>query len=280
MSIDIAKGTTAIKSGQTASNSRPAPRDAGRFRPQLLDRPLVAFAHDMADGEVVPWHQHDYGQLFYGGSGLMRVESTAGLWVVPPARGVWIPAGIDHQITAVGEVALRAVYLAAAVGDRLPASCCVHGFSPLLRELMAVAVQLPPDYPLDGPEARLVDVLIDQLQTEPEEHLHLPMPHDRRLRAVTEALIADPADPRTLADFAGAAGASARTLARRFLAETGLTFGAWRQQLRLHEALARLSQGEPVTTVAFEIGYESPSAFIAMFRKTLGATPGQYLSRS
>ena len=111
------------------------------------------------------------------------------------------------------------------------------------------------------------------------EHLHLPMPRDRRLRAVTEALIADPADPRTLADFAGAAGASARTLARRFLAETGRTFGAWRQQLRLHEALARLSLGEPVTTVAFEVGYDSPSAFIAMFRKTLGATPGQYLSR-
>jgi AraC-like DNA-binding protein len=267
------------------SNSRPAksplaPRDAGSFRPVLVDRPLVAFAHDMVDGEVVPWHRHDYGQLFYGGSGLMRVESSAGVWVVPPARGVWIPANIDHQITAVGAVALRAVYLSAEVGDRLPESCCVLSFSPLLRELMAVAVQLPSDYPLDGPEARLVDVLIDQLRVEPLESLHLPMPRDRRLRAVTEALIADPADPRTLADFAEAAGASARTLARRFLAETGLTFGAWRQQLRLHEALARLAQGEPVTAVAFDIGYESPSAFIAMFRRALGATPGQYLSRA
>jgi len=279
MSIDIENRTTIIKNRKTSAKSPVPPRDAGRFRPLLLDRPLVAFAHDMVDGEVVPWHQHDYGQLFYGGSGLMRVESTAGLWVVPPARGVWIPAGIDHQITAVGAVALRAVYLSAAVGERLPGSCCVHSFSPLLRELMAVAVRLPPDYPLDGPETRLVDVLIDQLQGESTEHLHLPMPRDRRLRAVTEALAADPADPRTLADFAAAAGASARTLARRFLAETGLTFGAWRQQLRLHEALARLAQGEPVTTVAFEIGYESPSAFIAMFRKTLGATPGQYLSR-
>lgn len=264
---------------QPFPDSSRALRDARRFRPLVLGRPLVSFAHDMADGEVVPWHQHDYGQLFCGSTGLMRVESTDGVWVVPPARGVWIPARIDHQITAVGAVALRAVYLSEEVGAGLPDSCCVHGFSPLLRELMAAAVRLPPDYPLDGPEARLVDVLIDQLQAEPKEHLHLPMPRDRRLRAVTEALIADPADPRTLADFAVAAGASARTLARHFLAETGLTFGAWRQQLRLHEALARLAQGEPVTTVAFEIGYESPSAFIAMFRKTLGATPGQYLSR-
>lgn len=280
MSFDIANRTSAIKLGRAASDNRPPLRGPGRFRPQVLDRPLVAFARDMADGEVIPWHRHDYGQLFYGGTGLMRVESTAGVWVVPPARGVWIPAGIDHQITAAGAVALRAVYLSGEVSAGLPASCCVHGFSPLLRELMAAAVRLPPDYPLDGPEARLVDVLIDQLQVEPEEHLHLPMPRDRRLRAVTEALIADPADPRTLADFATAAGASARTLARRFLAETGLTFGAWRQQLRLHVALARLAQGEPVTTVAFEIGYESPSAFIAMFRRTLGATPGQYLLRN
>jgi AraC-like DNA-binding protein len=217
---------------------------------------LVAYGRQMANGEVIVWHRHDHAQLFYGGSGLMRVETTSGAWVVPPARAVWIPPGIDHQVTAVGTVEMRAIYLLPEAIGGLPDGCRVLGVSPLLRELVAAA-----------------------LRVEPLEHLHLPMPRDRRLRAVTEALIADPADPRTLADFAAAAGASARTLARRFLAETGLTFGAWRQQLRLHEALARLAQGEPVTAVAFDIGYESPSAFIAMFRRALGATPGQYLSR-
>lgn len=240
---------------------------------------MVAYGRQMADGDVIAWHRHDHAQLFYGGSGLMRVESTAGAWVVPPARAVWIPPGIDHQVTAVGGVEMRAVYLLPEAIKGLPDGCRVLGVSPLLRELVAAAMTLPPDYALEGPEARLVGVLIDQLRVEPMEQLHLPMPRDRRLRAVTEALIANPADPRTLEDFGGAAGASARTLARRFLAETGLTFGAWRQQLRLHEALARLAQGEPVTTVAFEIGYDSPSAFIAMFRKTLGATPGRYLAR-
>ncbi|MEJ2122498.1 MAG: AraC family ligand binding domain-containing protein, partial [Alphaproteobacteria bacterium] len=203
-----------MPSGNSAIDAPPR-RSRPRFRPKVLERPLASFSHDMADSEVVSWHQHDYGQLFYGGSGLMRVESTAGVWVVPPARAVWIPAGVDHQITAVGPVALRAVYLTGDATRGLPEGCCVLGFSPLLRELMAAAVELPPDYPLEGPEARLVSVLIDQLRVEPLESLHLPMPHDRRLRAVTEALIADPADPRTLADFAAAAGASARTLARR-----------------------------------------------------------------
>jgi len=268
--------------GQTRSRliGRSLSDDPPRPRPQGRERPLVAFTREMADGDVIAWHRHDHAQLFYGGSGLMRVESTAGAWVVPPARAVWIPSGIDHQVTAVGGVEMRAVYLLRNATKGLPEGCRVLGVSPLLRELVAAAMKLSPDYLLDGPEARLVGVLIDQLRVEPLEQLHLPMPRDRRLRAVTEALIADPADPRTLEDFGAAAGASARTLARRFLAETGLTFGAWRQQLRLHEALARLAQGEPVTTVAYEIGYDSPSAFIAMFRKTLGATPGQYLSRS
>ena len=234
----------------------------------------------MADGDVIPWHTHDHAQLIYSGSGLMRVDSTVGAWVVPPARAVWVPSGIAHQVIAVGAVDMRAVYLEPEAAAGLPEACRVLGVSPLLRELVAAAMALPDDYSVDGPEARLVAVLIDQLRAEPAEQLHLPMPRDRCLRVVSDALVADPADPRALQAFAAVAGASARTLARRFVAETGLTFGAWRQQLRLHEALARLAQGEPVTTVSFAVGYDSPSAFIAMFRKMLGTTPGRYLGRS
>jgi AraC-like DNA-binding protein len=61
--------------------------------------------------------------------------------------------------------------------------------------------------------------------------------------------------------------------------ETGMTFGAWRERLRLTAAVARLGEGEPVTAVAYDLGYQSPSAFIAMFRRSLGDTPGRYLKR-
>jgi AraC-like DNA-binding protein len=240
---------------------------------------LVAFRRDLGDGAVIPWHRHAHAQLIYGASGLMRIESSAGAWVVPPARAVWIPAGIEHQVTCVGQVAMQVVYVLAGAAPWLPEDCLVMDVSPLLRELVAAAMEIEAGYELGGPEARLVAVLIDGLRARPVEELHLPMPLDRRLRAVTRSLIADPGDARTLADFAGHAGASARTLARRFVAETGLSFGAWRQQLRLHEALARLASGEPVTSVAFAVGYDSPSAFIAMFRKALGDTPGRYLGR-
>ena len=70
--------------------------------------------------------------------------------------------------------------------------------------------------------------------------------------------------------------ASPRTLERLFQKETGMTFGRWRQQLRLLHALRLLAAGRPVSAIALEVGYDSPSAFIAMFKRTLGTTPYRY----
>jgi AraC-like DNA-binding protein len=128
-----------------------------------------------------------------------------------------------------------------------------------------------------GPEARVLALIPDELRALEPEPLHLPLPRDRRLTAVTGRLAADPADGRSLAAWAKLAGAGERTLARLFLSETGLTFGAWRQRLRLLAAIARLAEGQAVTAVAYDLGYDSPSAFIAMFRRNLGETPGHYL---
>ena len=116
--------------------------------------------------------------------------------------------------------------------------------------------------------------LVQQLEVAP---LDLPIGRDDRIRRVYDGLVQDPGDSRTLKEWGHVVGASERTLARLFLAHTGLGFRQWRQQFRILEAIQRLGCGEPVTTVAFELGYESPSAFITMFRKALGKTPGQYL---
>jgi AraC-like DNA-binding protein len=147
---------------------------------------------------------------------------------------------------------------------------------PLLRELILQAVAFPAPYAPNGREARLVAVLVDELTAARTAPLHLPMPRDPRVLAVTERLSADPGDRRPLGAWVRTAGASARTLARLFQRETGLSFAHWRQQARLLRALERLAAGEAVTTVAMDLGYESPSAFITMFRSRLGATPGKY----
>jgi AraC-like DNA-binding protein len=178
-----------------------------------------------------------------------------------------------------GPVAMRTLYLDPALLADAPRTCCVVHVSPLLRELILRAMQLTGPYPESGREARLVRVLADELQTARVAPLHLPMPQDPRLLRVARELVANPADGRTLAAWTRAAGASGRTLQRRFRAETGLGFGKWRQQVRLLRALERLAAGAAVTEVAFDLGYDSPSAFVTMFRRALGTTPGRYFAR-
>jgi len=248
----------------------------GRLMPEGSARPVVAYARDYPDGQHLARHHHDHHQLVYTAAGLMRLTIADGVWVVPPQRAVWIPAGTVHEVICVGHVAMRTVYVLPGAAPWLPTALQVMGVSPLLRELVLAISDLPLDYALGGAESRLVQVLLDEIRPRPVSELHLPMPTDRRLRAVADRLIAEPADPRTLEAWSREAGASARTLARLFVAETGLSFRLWRQLLRLHEALARLSVGEPVTSVAYEVGYDSPSAFIAMFRRVLGTTPSMY----
>ncbi len=240
--------------------------------------PVVGYARTYPAGHVVAPHDHDHAQLLYARRGLMRVETALGVWAVPPQRAVWIPARMRHRVDMVGEVEMRSLYVLESL-EGLPGACQVISVSPLLREMIAAFTAARLDYAPQGPESRLASVILDLLRAPVLATLHLPMPGAARLRPIVEAILADPADPRGLKDWAKAAGASARTLARLFEAEAGMGFRAWRQQVRLHAALARLSAGEAVTGVAFAVGYDSPSAFIAMFRKALGASPRAYLGR-
>jgi len=244
-----------------------------------IPRPLVVKALDHRLGEATDRHHHRRAQLVYAVDGVIAVDTDRGLWVVPPQRAVWVPPGTAHQVRAVSTVAtMHNLYLEPEAARDLPRDCCVVTVSPLMRELIRAAARLPERYDEDGPDGRLMAVILDQIRGLPVAPLHLPTVRDPRLRSIAEALTADPADARTLDDWAGEVGASSRTLARLFLRETGLTFGQWRQQARLLAALALLAEGTAVTTVALDLGYDSQSAFIAMFKKALGVTPGRYFA--
>ncbi|MEK9670968.1 MAG: helix-turn-helix transcriptional regulator [Rhodospirillaceae bacterium] len=250
---------------------------------QATPRPIVALATDYAAGAATRSHVHPRAQLVYATSGVMAVtakveDKTTGVWVVPPERAVWMPGGMEHQVSFPTDVEMRSLWVRPDAADGLPDHCCVVTVSPLLRELIRAAVDLPLEYDQDGPAGRLMAVILDQLEALDQAPLHLPLPEDARLKRITGALTLDPADARTLDDWAKTAGASARTLARLFVNETGMTFGAWRQQARLLKALKLLAAGQPVTATALDLGYDSPSAFIAMFRKALGVSPGRYFS--
>ena len=240
--------------------------------------PVTVESEAAKAGHATEWHSHDHACLVYPADGVVTVETEDGHWVVPPQRAVWLPAGARHQTRTSSDVELRSLLIDQSTVPGLPDCSCVVGITPLLRELILHACAVLSDHDISDAEQRVVQVILDQLRTLPSPAFPLPIPQDRRLRRLVEALMQDPADKRSLEDWGRTVGASSRTLARLFKAETAMTFRAWRQHLRILEALRRLAQGEPVTTVALDVGFDSPSAFAQMFKKSLGETPGRFFS--
>lgn len=237
---------------------------------------ISLFTRDYPPGYRVRPHFHDRDQLLYASRGVMTVSSDGHIWVVPTHRAVWIPAGLSHTIVMSGTVSMRALYLRPRLARSLPRSCCVVNVAPLLKELIAHACafsRLSRRLPW---QRHLIDVIVDQLERIETVPLQLPNPSDSRARRITGLLLANPGDRRPLGEICRSAGATKRTVERLFQQETGMTPGKWRQQLRLMQALRLLAGGAKVTQAALDAGYSTPSAFIAMFRRTLGCTPRAY----
>lgn len=246
---------------------------------QRLPQSIQAFAADYTEGHVIPLHRHSRAQLLHAESGLMAIEAASTSWLVPPGVALWLPPGMPHEVRAVTAISMRTLYIRSDAAVGLAEHCRAIAVSPLLRELIFRAVTFSPHYAPDSPEGRLMAVILDEIREQPDAPLNLPLPRDRRARRVADALVADPADGRPIEEWASVTGASARTLARIFREQTGLSFGQWRQRRRLLTALERLAAGEAVTVLALDLGYSSPSAFAAMFRRALGHPPSRFLSR-
>jgi AraC-like DNA-binding protein len=228
----------------------------------------------LAPGESIDAHRHDDHQIVYAGSGVLAITTGAGTWFAPGTRAIWIPAGCVHAHRAYGHLDL---HLLGLPGDTNPLDLgvpTVLAVSPLLRELILSYTRSPDD---DTPERRrLRAVLLDQLRASPHQPVQLPTPADPRLAAVCDLLHRNPADPRTLASLGAATGVGERTLSRLFRREMGMTFPQWRTQLRLYHALRMLADDVAVTTVAQHCGWSSTSAFIDVFRRAFGHTPGSH----
>jgi AraC-like DNA-binding protein len=239
------------------------------------DLAVRGYAVTHPSGTVVLPTEPGWDQLLYASAGVMSVVTEAGIWVIPPHRALWAPAGADHRIVMHGRVSVRTLYLRQRLAV-LPAAWRAVNVTPLLRELILHAVRSSP-LDLQRPDhERLIGVIVDLLRTLPQVPLQLPMPLDPRAAALAHAIAGDPGGTESVTELACSAGASRRTLERLFVAETGLGIGRWRQRMRLLRALELLAAGEPVTTVATTVGYRTPSAFSAMFRAQLGASPSHY----
>lgn len=242
---------------------------------EWVPRPVVALADEYPARFVDPRHCHPRAQLLYAAAGVMSVVTDGASFVIPPQRAIWMPAGVHHEVTCRSAVSVRTLYVDAE--DDLPNECRVFEVSELLRALILEAMTLPREYDPAGRGGRIVQLILDSIAVPPAASLCAPMPRDARMLKVCRALIEDPTRADSLDDWAAQACMSRRTFTRSFRDETGMSLAAWRQHVRLLEALARLSCGQAVTTIAFDVGYESPSAFTAAFQRAFGVPPSRYL---
>jgi len=245
----------------------------------LHSRPIIGFADEYPAGFIDPRHSHHRSQLSYAAFGTISVITDRSSFMLPPHRAIWIPAGMMHEVHCRAAVSTYTLYVDPVL-DQQPQQCRVFEVSELVKALIFEVGSFPVGYDLEGREGRLARLLLDEIERMPSTPSEIVMPRDRRLLRVCHALINDPADQRDIDDWARIANMGRRTFTRLFKDQTGAGFAVWRQQVRLMAALQRLALGQPITTVAFDVGYESASAFSAMFHRAFGAPPSAYLARS
>lgn len=246
---------------------------------ELRDRsamPVTGSATDYFANRVIARHHHPNAQLLHAVHGVMVVSTDIGQWIVPPTRGIWVPAGTEHSTRTLGEVHMRSVYIRPDAAPGLPTQCKAVGISPLLRELILEAINIPQPYTPDSRDGRLMRLLLDEVCVLPTLPLHLPQPNDPRLLTICDAISKRPHDNSTMTDWSDRLRIDVKTIQRLFARETGMSFGQWRQQARLLTALEQLASGVKVVDVALNMGYASPGAFATMFKRQFGVAPSDF----
>ena len=252
-----------------------------RFEPRLrvfseLPTPVYMKAKDLPAHSEVAAHQHNWDQLVYAVNGVLEVRTEAGHYVIPPQQAVWIPANRRHLIATRGGAQLRSVHLQLGLARQAAAQIAVLEADDLLRALISRASGFDYEQPLADRQQRLLQVLADQIDSLATVDLCLPLSSDALLQPILDWQMQHPDCDRSLAEWASELGASSKTISRRFERCLGLSYRRWREQLRLHQAIQGLALGHSVTRIALDLGYESLPAFIQMFKRLTGTTPGKF----
>ena len=242
-----------------------------------IDRLIIAIGNNYPDGHVIAPHNHRRGQLISGASGVIVLSTSEGTWVMPPQRGMWIPPGTQHNVRMVGTVSMQSLYVEAEAVPGMPRHCHVVGISPFMRSLITEALSLPLEYDPERRAGALMELIRHEMQQLPVLPLSLHFPARGPLAARCRRFVQQPSIRVTTDDWADGLGMSRRSFTRLFRRETGMSFVAWRQQACLLCAMPRLVAGDPVTSVALDLGYENPAAFTLMFKRAFGKPPLAYL---
>lgn len=244
-----------------------------------LPTPLFFRAHNLAAREIFSLHTHPWYQFVYATAGTVLVTVADSWYVITPEQAIWVPRGVVHTTGSLHGAAFRSLYIADDAALGMPNHCTVYAVNHLLRALILEREALD-QLPDETAYLEKVDALmLEQLKRLPQQDFQLPWPRQVKLRALCEALYANPGNTCSLVAWGRVLGMSARTLARLFQRELGLSFQAWRVRLRIFFALEWLCVGRSITDIALELGYASVSAFTYMFRQEMGCSPSEWLKR-
>lgn len=241
-----------------------------------LDQSIYTSALDLSNGTSIPTHQHSEGQLLFAISGVLAVTTGQGCWVVPSNYGLWIPPNVPHWTRTIGASKIRTLYIGADSLPRLHGDCTLIEVSSLLKELIVAALEIKDNGGQSGRNAKLIDLLMEELVTAPVSSVYLPSPNTERLKELCREIFRNGTLNWGLAESASYLNVNVKTIQRWFTSDMGMSFGAWRKQARLLVALEQLALGKNVLEVSLEAGYSSPSAFSAMFRKEFNVPPSAF----
>lgn len=241
-----------------------------------VPRPVIGIGNDYPPAFELAEHRHRRGQFLYAATGVVAVSTPEGAWVAPPERAVWIPGGTPHAVRMVGAVQTRSVLIEPAACPTLTQSCRVVGVSPLLRQLLVSAAEVPVEYDEEGRDGLVMRLLVAEIERAPVIPIVVPFPRHAALAARCHAFLERPSATATIDQWADALAMNRRRFTRLFRRETGMSFAQWRQQACLSVALPKLAAGEPVTAIALDLGYDGPANFSTMFKRALGVPPSRY----
>ncbi|MCB6183522.1 helix-turn-helix transcriptional regulator [Leeia sp. TBRC 13508] len=223
-----------------------------------------------------PAHQHPWGEFVYSYNGMIEVQMKEAHYLVPPQYGIWLPANQMHQGFSHVTAMHCSFYVSAPLTDKLPSQPCTLSITPLVRSILDFLRQRSPLPQPTEEDLRLMAVLVDQLAIATSAGSYLPMSEDAALGALLRKLEANPADDRSLAELALLVNVSERTLIRRCQRDLGMPFSEWRQRLKVVKSLPLLLDGSTVEHISLDLGYNSSSAFISMFKRLMSMTPDEY----
>lgn len=224
-------------------------------------------------------HCHDRGQVSYATSGMMSLVTDDRTLFLPAGCAIWIPPGVMHQAQSFGDICVLSAYAEPGSWPDLPDECAVFQVSDIFEQLLKRLIVRQVKRETGPVYDALLLLLYEELRIARRLAVSMPMPQDKRLRRVCNAVLREPTIGHRKEELARIGNMSCRTMTRLFQNELNMTYSAWVQQALISSAVARLADGEPISVIASDLGYCSPSAFSAMFRRRIAQRPSDFVAR-